>query len=238
MVAHALIPHASPTQDQREAEIDGPERPTTWADVLAMPEDTGQRQEIIAGELSVAPSPAIDHQLLVAEVTARLSAHVRSHRLGIVFGTAVDVKASEYDVVVPDLLFVRAERRAIIRPGAQTIDEPPDLVMEVISPGSGRRDRVQKLAFYARFGVAEYWLVDPIGRTWETFALEGGVYRAVPPEGTIHRSRVVDGFTIDAAEVFAVLDEDDESGVEAVAPREAAADSAPDEVAPDTGDAT
>ncbi|MEJ7762333.1 MAG: Uma2 family endonuclease [Thermomicrobiales bacterium] len=214
MVARAVA--APPPPTTRDSDI--LEAPTTWADVLVMPEDPGKRQEIIGGELTVSPSPGLDHQTVLDEIYARLSAHVRALGLGRIFGSSVDVKASEYDVVVPDLLFVTAARQDIIRRDAQTIDEPPDLVLEIISPGSAarRRDRIQKLAFYARFGVAEYWLVDPVARTWETLILEGGVYRPLPPEGTIYRSRVVDGFAIDAAEVFAALDAldatDDDAG--------------------------
>ncbi len=182
------------------------ERPTTWVDLLELPEDMGQRHEIIGGEHIVSPSPSMDHQGVHHEIYFRLGAHILAGRLGVLRSGPIDVKSSEYDVVVPDIVFVRAGRPGVIRRGGQAMTEPPDLVVEIASPSTRRRDRIQKLAFYARFGVREYWLVDPVARTWETLVLKGGVYRPLPPEGTVHRSRVVERFTVDAAEVFAALD--------------------------------
>ncbi|MBA2755088.1 MAG: Uma2 family endonuclease, partial [Chloroflexia bacterium] len=173
---------------------------------LKLPEDPGRRHEIIGGEHFVSPSPSMDHQGVHDEIYMRLGIHVRASQLGLLRSGPVDVKASEYDLVVPDIVFVRAGRPGVIKRGGQEMIEPPDLVVEIASPSTRRRDRIQKLAFYARFGVREYWLVDPVARTWETLVLEGGVYRALPPEGTVHRSRVVERFTVDAAEVFAALD--------------------------------
>jgi len=203
MVAHAVVAPGLPAENRDEA----PERPFTWADLLAMPdEDTGQRHEILGGELIVSPAPALPHQVLSIEITRRLLNVVFERRLGQILTAPVGLKASEYDAVEPDLVFIRAARWQTMDQDAPALTDPPDLVVEIVSPGSRRHDRVQKLAFYARFGVPEYWLVDPVARTWETLVLDGGVYRPLPPEGTTHRSRVVDGFTIDAAKVFAVLD--------------------------------
>jgi len=210
MVAHAVAEPVPDVENFGEAL----ERPTIWADLLAIPdEDTGQRHEILGGELIVSPAPAVPHQVLSIEITRRLLNVVFERSLGQILTAPVDLKASEYDVVGPDLVFVRAERWRAMNQDAQALTEPPDLVVEIASPSSRRRDRVQKLAFYARFGVSEYWLVDPLTRSWESLVLDGGVYRPLPPEGTIHRSRVVEEFAIDAAEVFAVLDRGKATGV-------------------------
>jgi Uma2 family endonuclease len=110
----------------------------SYTDLLAMPEDTSRRYEIFGGELVVSPSPPIAHQVLLSELYARLSSHVRSLDLAQVFVGPVDVKHSEYDLMVPDLLFIRKARLGIIRSRKQTIVEPPDLVAEIVSPSSQR----------------------------------------------------------------------------------------------------
>lgn len=209
------------TRQKRDEEMDGESRVWTYADLLAMPEDISRRYEILEGELFVSPSPSIDHQVLLQELHERLSIHVRNHRLGQVLTGPVDVKRSEYEVAVPDILFVRKERAHIIRRGEQTIIEPPDLVVEIVSPSSQRRDRTQKLVFYAAFGVQEYWIVDPLRRTFAAYSLRDGTYEPLLEDRGIFRSRVVEGFETDLADLFRVLDSndaDDSAGTGATTP--------------------
>ena len=71
----------------------------------------------------------------------------------------------------------------------KTIDAAPDLVVEILSPGTRRRDLTTKRELYARFGVQEYWIVDPEARTVTVLALVGDKYEPVPVEKVARSSR-------------------------------------------------
>ena len=71
------------------------------------------------------------------------------------------------------MLYVRKERIDIIR---ARVEGPPDLVIEIVSPSTSRRDRLDKLRLYAEYGVAEYWIVDPDGRFFEFLVLSDEGY--------------------------------------------------------------
>ncbi len=146
----------------------------TYEDYLELPND-GKRYEIIEGELYVAPAPGADiHQTVLARLYARLFNHVDAHDLGTVLPAPVDVVLSDYDVVQPDIVFVSRERLGIVR---REIAGPPDLAVEIISPGSTRLDRTVKRKLYAARGVRHYWLVDPRARRLEEYELAGNAYR-------------------------------------------------------------
>ncbi len=181
----------------------------TYTDLREIPEDPSRRYEILEGQLVVSPSPSINHLLVVTALHGRLLRHVDDDQLGLVTASPADVKRSEYEVVVPDLFFVRKARLKIIRRGEQTILEPPDLAVEVVSPASSRRDRAQKFVFYAGFGVPEYWIVDPVQRTFDAFRLRDGGYEPLPVEHGVFRSEAVEGFELDVEDLFQVLDEDE-----------------------------
>ncbi|HXO40266.1 MAG TPA: Uma2 family endonuclease [Thermoanaerobaculia bacterium] len=130
----------------------------TYADLVAMPED-GKRHELIDGEHYVTPSPTLRHQLVLGNLHLDLGGYVEANGIGKTFFAPLDVILSDYDVVEPDLLFVSRERLARI--GGPYIHAAPDLAVEVLSPGTRRIDATQKLRVYEKFGVAEYWMIDP-----------------------------------------------------------------------------
>ncbi|HEX4415604.1 MAG TPA: Uma2 family endonuclease [Lacipirellulaceae bacterium] len=82
----------------------------------------------------------------------------------------MDVTLSDDTILQPDLLYIAKSRRHIIH---ERVEGPPDLVIEIIS-GTSRRDRVEKLDLYAKYGVAEYWIVDPLSQHIEFLINEGG----------------------------------------------------------------
>lgn len=175
-------------------------RDWTYDDYLRLDDDT--RYEIIEGALEVVPAPDIGHQRIAGELSDALRAYVKEHVLGEVFFAPVDVKLSDRNVVQPDLLFVSRERSAIL--AGRDVQGPPDLVVEIISPSSTSRDRIVKKRLYERFGVREYWLVDPAGRRIDVFLLEGREYRLTATaagSGAISSS-VIPGFSIDIAQAF------------------------------------
>jgi Uma2 family endonuclease len=103
------------------------------------------------------------HQRLVMRLSVALSAWVETSGLGEVFAAPLDVVLSAHDVVEPDLLVVLHDQEDILT--AQHVRGAPALVVEVLSPGTRRRDEGIKRRLYDRSGVREYWLVNPEGRS-------------------------------------------------------------------------
>lgn len=178
----------------------------TSADLADVPEDqTGRRYEIIDGELIVTPSPVPRHELLAVRLTLRFGNYVEARRLGQVWGDRVDIKLAEGEaLVIPDLSFIRRDRLGIVGPTA--IDGVPDLVLEILSPSTRHRDLGEKMALYARYGVTEYWVVDPEARSVRVLILNGDRYEAVEQPPGLARSRVLPGLDVDIAALFAELD--------------------------------
>ncbi len=145
----------------------------TYADLLSLPED-GKRYEILDGQLVVIPSPATRHQIVSANLGNTLYNHVKQHRLGKVLFAPMDVILDRHTVVEPDIVFIAASRTTIMQPHA--IVGPPDLLIEILSPTTARRDRGSKAKLYARFGVEHYWIVDPGKRTVEVYGRTGTGY--------------------------------------------------------------
>lgn len=141
----------------------------TYEDYCLLPND-GKRYEIIDGELFVTPSPRFGHQIVVTRLTRHLSAFVEDNHLGLVFVSPFDVVFSQFDVVEPDILYVSKARTAVLT--EKNVQGAPDLVIEVLSPTTARIDRTTKLKLYARFGVQEYWIVDPDGPSAEVYRRE------------------------------------------------------------------
>lgn len=131
----------------------------TYADYVAFPDD-GMRHEIIDGEHYVTPSPVTRHQRISGRLFRLLANHVERHRLGEVFSAPFDVLLDVFDIVVPDLIYLSNEGARFLT--AKNLQGPPDLVVEILSPSTKRRDQRLKRDLYERVGVREYWLVDPV----------------------------------------------------------------------------
>lgn len=134
----------------------------TWEDFIHFPDD-GRRHELLDGEHVVTPSPNTAHQSTVGRLHLALARWAEETGAGRVFLAPFDVVLSPTDVVEPDLLYISRER--LDRLTAANVQGAPDLVIEVLSPGTAGRDRATKRRIYERFGVGEYWLVDPDERT-------------------------------------------------------------------------
>jgi Uma2 family endonuclease len=138
-------------------------RAWTYRDLVALPEDQ-LRHELIDGEHFVTPSPNTAHQTISGRLFMALSSHVVRHRIGEVLFAPFDVKLSLFTVLVPDLVYFTAERFARVV-NEKHATAAPDLVVEILSPGTRRRDTGRKRAVYDREGVREYWIVDPEARS-------------------------------------------------------------------------
>jgi Uma2 family endonuclease len=130
----------------------------TYEDFLNFPDD-GKRHEIIDGEHYVTPSPNTKHQRVGMKLSLLLASYLEADPVGAVFAAPFDVVFSDLDVVEPDLLYVSRERVNVLT--EKHVRGSPDLVIEILSPGTRKTDEVTKRKLYERFDVVEYWVVDP-----------------------------------------------------------------------------
>ncbi len=136
--------------------------------------DDDQRYEIIDGDLLMAPAPDTWHQDWSRELLEIVHGHVRKHKLGKVFFAPLDLILDSENTVQPDLIFVSTAKAGIIK--RRGIFGVPDLLVELVSPSSVRRDRYVKRELYARFGVQEYWIGDPANKSLEILTLKKDGY--------------------------------------------------------------
>ena len=144
----------------------------TYEDLLYAP-DNGKRYEVLEGDLIVSPSSNRKHQRAVHRLHAWLTTWEDADR-GQVYTAPFDVVLSQRDVVEPDLLFIAKDRLHILTD--ENVQGAPDLVVEVISEGSRRRDAITKRHIYEHYAVRFYWLVDPEEETVRVFELRDGAY--------------------------------------------------------------
>jgi len=131
----------------------------TYEDFVLFPDD-GKRHEIIDGEHYVSPSPNVRHQQILGALHLLIASWLEAHPVGRVFMAPLDVIFSNFDVVEPDLLYCSNERARTILT-TQHVRGTPEIVVEIGSPGTRRRDETIKRHLYERSGASEYWVVDP-----------------------------------------------------------------------------
>jgi Uma2 family endonuclease len=181
------------------AVLECPEKVWTYADYLGLDDEV--HFEIIGGKAFISPSPELFHQRWVLRLVKVLERHVAAHQLGEVLVAPIDVVLDRDNVVQPDLVFVSTANAGLLE--RRGIMGAPDLVVEVISPGSLRRDRYDKRELYARFGVKEYWLADVANHSLEVLTLQKEGYQlssCATGEGKIH-STLLPGFELDLAQL-------------------------------------
>ena len=130
----------------------------TVSSYFRLPE-SNKPMELVYGFVHEPASPFCSHQSVVGKLFRVLTRHVERYRLGVVHVSPLDVVLDKKSalVVQPDVLFVAKERLDIVR---DRVWGSPDLTIEVLSPGTTRRDRSSKLEWYRRYGVTECWLVN------------------------------------------------------------------------------
>ena len=145
----------------------------TYEEFAKLPGDDGNRYEVIAGELYVTPSQGTLHQELVGAVVTLVHRFATvEHRLGITLIGPIDVLLAEGDFMVPDLVFVRRDRREVVTERA--VEGVPDLIVEVVSELTEARDRGLKQERYVHYGVPEYWIVDAGRRAVHVYRFREG----------------------------------------------------------------
>jgi Uma2 family endonuclease len=136
-----------------------PAEKLTYDDFVLFPDD-GKRHELINGEHFVTPSPNTKHQVVCGNLHWLLRSYLHQHPVGRVFFAPFDVVFSSFDVVEPDLLYMSHERATQILTEAN-VQGVPELVVEIASKSTRKRDETIKRHLYQRTGVAQYWVVDP-----------------------------------------------------------------------------
>jgi Uma2 family endonuclease len=165
-------------------------------DYLELPDEP--RCELIQGRIYVSPSPSVLHQLVVGWLF-RFLLEIAEKTEGLAFCAPLDVFLAEHSVVQPDLFYVSPRRLGIVR---ERIEGAPNLLVEVLSPGSVRRDRGEKLLLYAEAGVEEYWLVDATERQIEFLVNRGGRFEVALPARGIYRSAILPEIVFDVAALW------------------------------------
>lgn len=142
----------------------------TYADYRTWPDE--ERWEIIDGEAyAMTPAPSVKHQRIATQLIKTFG-NLLDKKPCEPFAPPVDVVLDESNVVQPDLIVVCDKGKIT----DANIQGAPDLVVEILSPSTGLKDRREKKALYERFGVREYLLVHPEDETVERYSLVEGRY--------------------------------------------------------------
>lgn len=138
----------------------------------------GTLAELINGNLYMSPSPTKNHQRVVKKLSYIISDYIDSNQLGEVFLASYDVFLDESaNAVQPDIIFVSSAKSTIAMENG--IHGTPDLLIEILLPGNSQNDRVVKKGLYEKFGVQEYWIIDPDTKEALGYALKNNVYSEI-----------------------------------------------------------
>jgi len=176
----------------------------TYDDFVLLPDD-GMRHELIDGEHYVTPSPNMKHQRVSGNLHWLIRRHLETHPVGEVFYAPFDVVLSRFDVVEPDLLYMSRERAAQVLT-SKNVQGAPELVIEIASPGTRKRDETIKRRLYERMGVTEYWVVDPEVDTIRVYRLMGSAYAPADElsleAGDVLKTSLLPGLELPLGHVF------------------------------------
>jgi len=183
----------------------------TSADLLAFPDD-GKRREIIDGDLYVSKQPNWYHQVVCGRLSGVLDTWALAQDAGMA-AIAPGLILADDDDVAPDVVWASTARLAAILGDGGKLYGPPELVVEVLSPGSAnaRRDRDTKLKLYSRAGCDEYWIVDWPRRMIDVYRLLGGTLALTQAlrDGDTLTSPLLPGFALPLVRIFAGLPSSD-----------------------------
>ena len=177
----------------------------TVAHLETLPDDDN-RYELIEGELFVSRAPGLPHQLVLQRLQVALFNYLDTTSIGVIVPGAGAV-FSDYDAVIPDLVFVRKERWHSIVANDRFV-AAPDLVIEVMSPGNENRNRdlLSKRRLYGKYRVREYWIVDSETQSVKIFRLHEGILEesATLCERDELTSELLPGFALSVQSMFAL----------------------------------
>jgi len=160
------------------------------------------RCELVFGRFHVTPSPFPRHQI-VTQVLCRHLERIAETAGGLAFQAPLDVVLADHSVVQPDLLYVSSVRVELVGNG---VEGAPDLVVEILSPGTARYDRGRKLQLYALYGIEEYWLVDHERRQIEFLINEAGSFVAAAAVAGKYQSARIPEIHLDLPHLWKQVD--------------------------------
>ena len=139
--------------------------------------DVRDDYEIIGGEKFMAASPDMGHSTIVSNLIATIGAYVKINKLGICFGDHMDVHFPDGNLFQPDFIFVSsAKAELFLDKRRMTLHGVPDMVAEIFSRSTMKRDLTIKKDIYEQNGVKEYWIIDPWRETIDIYFLHEGKY--------------------------------------------------------------
>ena len=181
-----------------------PRTKLTNADYVTMtpPENSGPRYQLINGELVEMSGASYSHQAFLVQLIMQLATQVQSLGIGEILPAPFDVHLDEFNTYQPDLLFVSNDRRNILDRSAAT--GAPDMVVQILSDSTRRRDLNEKLPVYAANGVGEVWIVDLDTATVAVHSGDGSTFAPIRTFATSDTltSDAMPGVTIDLAPIF------------------------------------
>ena len=147
----------------------------------------GTLAELIDNVIYMSPTPVTSHQKVLQTIFRRLSEHIDDHDKGQVIVAPFDVYLDESsNAVQPDIVVILKTNKKQPEPKGH-FHGVPDLVVEVLSPGNREHDLVKKKTLYEKFGVREYWIVDPQTKAIIAYTLGSEKYEIMTTEpGSIH----------------------------------------------------
>ena len=149
-------------------------------------------------------SPTLSHQRIVVYLTTLLYTFVNKNKTGEIFCAPMDVEFDNRNIFQPDLLFIDRDNFDIM--GKKRIKGAPDLTVEILSDSTSKYDLREKKQVYAKYGVKEYWIIDPEFKRFEVFNLEGDEYKLsfINKSDKPFQSLVLNGLEINFDELFSL----------------------------------
>jgi Uma2 family endonuclease len=153
------------------------EKKMTWKEFREMEIDEQDNSiyELINGILMRRTSPILPHQRVSKKLDKAFGNFLDKHPIGEHYPAPTDVFLDDNNGIVPDFSFV-SKVRSFLLENDEYISGAPDIIVEIISPGTVKRDRVEKKELYEKFAVKEYWLIDPANKSVEIFTIEENKY--------------------------------------------------------------
>lgn len=178
----------------------------TYAEFRALEfDDTDNFQyELLDGELVKKASLTVQHQRIARRLVKAIEIYLDKNPIGEFFFAPLDVVFDDINAPQPDIIFIRNENNGIIDEQEQIVLGTPDILVEILSPGSIKRDRIEKKELYEKFAVPEFWIVDPNNQSIEVYQLQEGRYQIfafAAEKGTV-QSTVLPGLDLDISPIF------------------------------------
>jgi Uma2 family endonuclease len=165
--------------------------------------DEGAPFQLINNDLIMSPSPNPLHQIISGRLLQALLNFLDSiDDDGFVVSAPMDVKLNEDNIFQPDLLYIKADRKAdLIK---DRIEGAPDLIIEILSPSNAYYDLRQKKDIYEKYGVKEYIIIDPVQENADLYLLKDGAFilnQKVQKTESLN-SILLPGFSIELSKLF------------------------------------